>query len=218
MSFIYADYNTIEYDGNRFYDLGTICYPSITTVLGNTEDSGWLEAWHARVGIEEANRVSKAATTRGTNVHLMLERFCQGADPGLQEFPEEHQRVFKSMTLEARKINKIYGQEVALYSTAFEVAGRCDVIGEWQGVPSIIDFKTANKPKRLDDIRDYWLQTTFYALAHNEMFKTDIKQLVVFIGVEERLPQVFKATITDDLIVELAERTSLFYDNLGQQA
>lgn len=217
MSFAYQDYSTEQVLGKRFYNLGTALYPSITTVLGNTlpaEDQNWLEAWRARVGHEEADRKSKAATTRGTNVHTMLERFVRGDDPMLAEFPEEHQRVFKSLKLEARKISKTYGQEVVLFSNAFEVAGRCDHIGEWQGEPAIIDYKTSGKPKAEADIQDYWLQATFYALAHNEMFGTDISKMVILMGVEHSLPLVFKKTITDELVIALANRVALFYQKL----
>lgn len=215
MSFDYRECSTEDVAGRRFYHLPTASYPSITTMLGYTlppEDEGWLAAWRARVGHEEADRISLAATTRGTNVHLMLERACNGDDPKLAEFPEAHQAIFKSMKFLTKKITKVYGQEVVLYSHAFELAGRCDCVGEWEGVPSIIDFKTASRPKSLKDIQDYWLQTTFYALAHNEMFSTDIKQLVIFIGVADSLPQVFKAPLTDVLIEKLALRTEQFYE------
>lgn len=220
MTFVYKEYETEQVLGKRFYNLGSVLYPSITTVLGNTlpkEDEDWLEKWRARVGREEAAKKSLAATTRGTNVHTMLERFVRGDDPKLDEFPQEHQRVFKSLKLEARKINKIYGQEVVLFSNAFEVAGRCDHIGEWEGVPAIIDYKTSGKPKSEADIQDYWLQATFYALAHNEMYGTDIRKLVILMGVENSLPLTFKHTITEKHIELLAERTATFYDKLGQE-
>lgn len=218
--YIYKDYQTQTILGKRFYDLGSCAYPSITTVLGNSqseEASQWLDAWKARVGASEAARKSKAATDRGTNVHTMMERFIRGEDPKLEEFPQEHQRMFKSLRLEARKINRFYGQEVVLYSHAFEIAGRCDLVGEWEGEPAIIDYKTSGKPKAESDIQDYWLQATFYALAHNEMFGTDIRKLVILMGVEASLPLVFKSTVTDDRIMELALRTEEFYNRLEKE-
>lgn len=215
--FSYQDYQTEQVLGKRFYNLSSCAYPSITTVLGNTldeKDSGWLDAWKKRVGETEAARKSKLATDRGTNVHTMMERFIRGEDPRLDEFPQAHQRMFKTMKLEARKINKFYGQEVVLYSHVFEIAGRCDLVGEWEGEPAIIDYKTSGKPKTDADIQDYWLQATFYALAHNEMFGTNIKKLVILMGVESSLPLVFKSTVTDDRVVQLALRTETFYDKL----
>lgn len=220
MTFAYQDHQTQTILGKRFYDLGSCAYPSITTVLGNSQseaDSGWLDAWKARVGASEAARKSKAATDRGTNVHTMMERFIRGEDPLLHEFPQDHQRMFKTMKLEARKINKFYGQEVVLYSHAFEIAGRCDLVGEWEGEPAIIDYKTSGKPKAEADIQDYWLQATFYALAHNEMFGTDIRKLVILMGVEASLPLVFKSSVTDERIVELALRTEEFYNRLEKE-
>lgn len=220
MSFAYKDYPTEQILGKRFYNLGAVLYPSITTVLGNSvpaNDSKWLEEWRARVGNEEADKKSKAATDRGTNVHTMLERFVRGDDPELDEFPPDHQRVFKSLKLQARKINKIYGQEVVLYSNSFEIAGRCDHIGEWEGEPAIIDYKTSGKPKTEADIQDYWLQAAFYATAHNEMFGTNIKKLVILMGVERSLPLTFKSMVTDELLEKLALRTEVFYDKLERE-
>ncbi len=220
MSFAYKDYPTEQILGKRFYNLGDVLYPSITTVLGNSvpaNDSKWLEEWRARVGNEEADKKSKAATDRGTNVHTMLERFVRGDDPELDEFPPDHQRVFKSLKLQARKINKTYGQEVVLYSNSFEIAGRCDHIGEWEGEPAIIDYKTSGKPKTEADIQDYWLQAAFYATAHNEMFGTNIKKLVILMGVERSLPLTFKSMVTDELLEKLALRTEVFYDKLERE-
>lgn len=216
--FTYQDYGHVTVDGKRLYQLGDEkFYPSITTVLGYTlepEKKAILDNWRARVGNKEADRVSKAATDRGTNVHLMLERALQGEDPRVSEFPETHVNMFNSLRLELRKINKVCGQEVVLYSDLLGVAGRCDLVAEYQGELAIVDYKTSNRFKSADEIGDYWLQATFYATAHNEMFGTNIKKLVIMMGVENRLPLVFKKTVTDEMMLKLIERTSAFYYRL----
>lgn len=218
MTFTYKDYETINVDGKRIYQISDEkYYPSITTVLGQTQTadkSSYLEAWKARVGAAKANQITNDAATRGTNTHLMLERYLRGDDPGLQEFPEAHVNIFKSLRLELRKINKVFGQEVVLFSDILGVAGRCDLIAEHQGVLSIVDYKTSSRVKSADEIGDYWVQTAFYAIAHNEMFGTNIEKLVIMMGVENHLPMIFRKVIDDELLLKLSERVSEFYSKL----
>lgn len=214
----YVDYKTEQVLGRRFYDLGEIgLFPSITTVLGHTpteETKAWLGAWKARVGESEAARKSKLATDRGTNVHEMLERFVRGEPIKHGDFPEEHIRVFNSMKLELTKVGAVVGQEMVLYSKTLGVAGRCDMVAEHQGELSIVDYKTSTHAKTHADIGDYWLQTAFYALAHNEMYGTNIEKLVIMMGVENKLPMVFKKRVTEELIAGVIERTDKFYAEL----
>lgn len=216
--FDYKDYQTEQVLGRRFYDLGEIgLFPSITTVLGHTptpETTAWLSAWKTRVGDQKAARKSKLATDRGTNVHEMLERFVRGETINHGDFPEEHIRVFNSMKLELTKIGAVVGQEMVLYSKSLGVAGRCDMVAEHQGELAIVDYKTSGYYKSAADIGDYWLQTAFYALAHNEMYGTNIEKLVIMMGVENKLPMVFKKRLTEELVAGVIERTDKFYAEL----
>ena len=88
------------------------------------------------------------------------------------------------------------------------------MVAEYQSEIAIVDYKTSSRVKSADEIGDYWLQCAFYAIAHNEMFGTDIKKMVIMMGVENRLPLVFRKTIDDELILKLAERTAEFYAKL----
>lgn len=215
--FNYKDFETVNIEGKRIYLISDEkMYPSITTVLGQTdsEKKSVLEAWRARVGNEKADKVSRDAASRGTNVHLMIERHLKGIDPKLDEFPESHRNMFLSLRLELKKINKVIGQEVILFSDTLGVAGRCDLIAEYKDTLTIIDYKTSNRVKSIDEIEDYWLQAAFYAISHDEMFNTNIQKLVIMMGVENKLPLVFKKTIDDDLLLKLFSRVSKFYENL----
>lgn len=218
MTFEYQDYPTVDLNGKRIYQISDEkFYPSITTVLGNTllpEKRSALDLWRSRVGAAKADKISNDAATRGTNTHLMLERYLKGEDPRVEEFPETHANIFKSLRLELRKINKVYGQEVVLFSDVLGVAGRCDLIAEYQGTLAIVDYKTSSRVKGADEIGDYWLQTAFYAIAHNEMFGTNIEKLVIMMGVENKLPMIFRKTIDDEMLLKLSERVSAFYERL----
>jgi hypothetical protein len=217
--FPYVDKQTIQVMGRRFYDIDAErAYPSITTILGHTvppEDKAWIDKWRNRVGHAKADKIRDDAGVRGTNVHKMLERKVRGEDPQLSTFPPEHVKIFTSLKVELSKVNTVYGQEVVLYSDVFGVAGRCDMIAEYQGEMAIVDYKTSTRFKSADDIGDYWLQATFYALAHNEMFGTDISKLVIMMGVENKLPMCFKKRIDDEMIVKLDDRARKFYREMA---
>jgi len=217
--FSYVDKQTIQVMGRRFYEVDPErAYPSITTVLGHTvpdEDKGWLDAWRNRVGHSKADKIRDDAARRGTNVHLMLERKLRGEDPQVEKFPPEHVKIFTSLKVELSKVNTVYGQEVVLYSHDLEVAGRCDMIAEYQGELAIVDYKTSTRAKDRSEIGDYWVQAAFYATAHNEMFRTNISKLVIMMGVENKLPLCFKRRLDDELLEQLAVRTVKFYDEMA---
>lgn len=205
----YVDYDTSTINGCRHYVLDNACYPSITSVLGKTSNHDWYDDWVKRVGHEEAERKCKEGTDRGTNVHLLLESFVLNKSIDF-EYSKSEYSMFKTMLPHVNKIQEVIGQEVVLYSHQLEIAGRCDLIGIYNNELSIIDYKTSSYPKTKNEIEDYWLQTTFYAIAHNEMFNTNITNLVIIMGVNNKLPLVFKSTIDQSLIEKLNNRRNQF--------
>lgn len=176
-------------------------YPSITTVLGAMDDKKWLYEWWARVGKEEANRVSRRATTRGTAVHKLAEDYLDNLPDWKKKAQPANLFMFKSLrkVLDAR-VNKIWFQEAFLYSDKLKTAGQVDCIAEYKGELSIIDFKTASRLKSEEDILSYFIQVTFYAAAFYEMTGTPIKQGVILIAVaDEDDPQEFAFDIFEYL-------------------
>ena len=135
-------------DGNK--------YPSITTVLSVRNKQGLME-WRKRVGDDVANYVARTAAARGTKVHQMCEDYLNNMHRDFPEKWEEHKKNFLPWCLfnqlrdvALHKLNNIYAQEAGLYSDKYKVAGRVDCIAEYDGTPSIIDFKTSSK-ERNDD-------------------------------------------------------------------
>jgi genome maintenance exonuclease 1 len=172
-------------------------YASITTLLGKTADKAWLQAWIDKVGEEEARRVSKEATDRGTLVHEIAENYFNGEDVTKEITKQE--LVTAQMTRNLIKavstgVEEIWGQEAVLWSKKLKYAGRSDMIGVWKGKPSIIDFKTSRRKKYVKQIKDYFLQGTAYAFAHNEMYGTNIRNLAIVITVENGEPQIFETS------------------------
>ena len=164
--------------------------PSITTVLSYFKKD-IIQEWRNRVGEEEANRISRRASNRGTNVHTLCEKYLNN-EPHYSRgaFPDALE-MFNSIKPILNNIDNIHYQECALYSTVLGVAGRVDCIGEYNGVLSVIDFKTSSKVKTSDMIEDYFKQEAFYALAYQELIGQQIDQLVTIMAVDHEKPLVF---------------------------
>ena len=181
----------------RTYHTPDGSYPSLTTILGKTANNPWLEQWKQRVGEEEAARVSKEATDRGTLIHSFAERHFNGDSiwEELRAQPLDVRQMSRDLiTLVSTGLEEVWGQEQILWSNKYRYAGRTDMVGVWKGKPAIIDFKTSKKPKQSTQIRDYFIQCCGYAVAHNEMYGTGIKDIVVAITVDGKDPQLFEKT------------------------
>lgn len=219
MKFNYPELSTVSHQGRRWYDTPAGFMPSITTVLGYTEPEEKKESlrrWQESLGAVKAAQVSKAATDRGTNVHLLCERFLKGekidAPIDGKPVPYADMQSFNALKLKLNGIEEVWGQEVTLYSRALELAGRCDLIAVYKGRPVIIDFKTSSRIKSTKDIHGYKLQLAFYAQAHNEMFGTSINEGVILMVSEAGFPQEFKVAL-DEHIAELKERAMRFWQD-----
>ena len=166
-------------------------YPSITTVLSILNEEH-IQKWRARVGDEEANKISYRASTRGTAVHSLLEKYVDNDPNHLEGFMPNVIGSFQDVRpILDRCLTTVYAQEAPLYSQHLGVAGRVDCVGVWDGKPSIIDYKTAAKPKRKDWITNYFIQCCAYAIMWEERTGQAITQLVILIAVDGSEPQVF---------------------------
>jgi len=185
---------TEEIDGQRFYVTPNgKKLPSVTTVLGHSKKQMIFE-WRKRVGNEEANKISTRASIRGTKFHNMLEKYLCNEEPRLifEDVMPDMKQAFNDVKSTIDKIDNIHYIESPLYSEVLGLAGRTDVIAEFAGVPSIIDFKTSTKEKKEDWILNYFEQGTAYSLMYEEMTGRTIEQIVIIISVDGLAePQVF---------------------------
>jgi genome maintenance exonuclease 1 len=184
-------------DGKRYYTLedGTRL-PSVTTVLGAMKKAE-IMAWRKRVGEEEANRISRKAAGRGTNVHTLCERYLNNEKLG--DVMPDAKEMFIDLIPYLDKIDNIHYQEQALWSTKIGMAGRVDCIAEYEGELSVIDFKTSKRIKKRDSILDYFWQTTAYACMYEELIGQPINNLVIIMAVENEQPIIFKEKTEDHL-------------------
>ena len=183
-------------------------YPSVTTVLGIlSEDS--IREWRQRVGEEEANKVSHRASNRGTAVHSIIEKYLRNEDTS-DNLPHIKQSLANLRPILDKSIGKIFGLETALYSRHLGMAGRCDCIAEWNGVPSIIDFKTSRRIKKKENIASYFAQASAYAIMFEERTGLAIPNTVIVMDVDDNHPLIFEEH--RDNFVELLLSTKKEYD------
>ena len=183
-------------------------YPSVTTVLGIlSEDS--IREWRQRVGEEEANKVSHRASNRGTAVHSIIEKYLRNEDTS-DKLPHIKQSLANLRPILDKSIGKIFGLETALYSRHLGMAGRCDCIAEWNGVPSIIDFKTSRRIKKKENIASYFAQASAYAIMFEERTGLAIPNTVIVMDVHDNHPLIFEEH--RDNFVELLLSTKKEYD------
>ena len=184
-------------NGFRKYLFGEEKLPSVTSIISATkseEDKASLNLWKARVGNAEANRIKNEASSRGTSMHSYIEDFLRGR---INESFFESNEQYKNMAKEIidkgikGKLEEIYGMEATLHYPE-KYAGTADLVGIYQGQETIIDFKQANKPKKVDYIQDYFLQLGAYTLAHNVVYKTNITLGVILLCTVDNLFQDYK--------------------------
>ncbi len=195
--------------GSRHYDVNQEKLPSVTAILSATaseEKKAALKAWKERVGHQEAEKIKKEASARGSSMHSFIEQYLLGHQ-NMQLIEENNQA--KKMAQEIidnglnDKLTEIWGAEATLHYPKL-YAGTADCIGVYQGQESILDFKQSNKPKIEQFIEDYFLQLAAYSLAHNKVYSTKITQGVVLICTVDNLFQSFK--IEDEKLIKYEKR------------
>lgn len=204
-------------DGKRVYitPSGNV-FPSITSILGSQPKPG-IEEWRQRIGEKEADRIMKDSSELGTAVHDLCEKYLYNEK--LSSSNEEAVEVFNRLRFQLKNINNIYGLEIPLFSNMLKVAGTADCVAEYNGVLSLIDFKTSRRSKREDWIEDYYIQGFFYAAAFYEMCGALPEQVVILIAVRESNEvQVFKKPIRElDVYIDKLLKIMKRYPNVCQQ-
>jgi genome maintenance exonuclease 1 len=182
--FIYEKLKRVEVNGKRRYAApGGPPVASVTTILSATKDQTHLIEWRRRVGEKKAQEITTEAAGVGTRMHKYLEDYIDtGVWPiaGGNPYAQQAHSMATAIKVHALDdVDEIWGSEVPLYIPEM-YAGTTDLVGVYKGNPCIMDFKQTNKPKKKEWVEDYYLQMTAYALAHNEVHGTDIREGHVF--------------------------------------
>lgn len=178
----------IDSDSGRLYQTpnGKL-YPSVTSVLSMLSNDS-IQKWKEEVGEEEANRISNRASARGSRIHKLCEGYLINGFASPDMFDTE---MFTSIKPYLNKIDNIHALETPLYSDYMQVAGTVDCIAEYEGKLSIIDFKTSSRIKSRDDIHSYFMQTSAYAVAFEELTKIPVGRLVIIMAIDNEKPLIF---------------------------
>lgn len=190
-------------------------YRSVTTVLGELNKKAILE-WKNRIGHEQANKISNVAANKGTKYHGIIEEYLKNnltEDKIRSIIPEIKQMFLGIKPYLDKNISKIYGIEKALYSDELMLAGRVDLIAEYNGLFSIVDHKTSSKPKKEEWITNYFYQTAIYAKMVEERIGTLPEQIVVAIAVTDNFPQVYVKR-TRDYLPQAIEFVNKYHQGL----
>jgi len=167
-----------ETPGCRLYELPSGQWvPSITSVTSFYNRQTFIN-WRKRVGIEEANRITKKATTRGTDFHEAAQAYLENRDLVWEDYLPATKFMFHHAAPYLDKINNIHAIERTLYSEYLGLAGRVDCIAEYEGELAVIDFKTSTKIKPEKWMENYFVQEMFYASAYYELTKIPVTKLI----------------------------------------
>ena len=179
--------------GSRIYEIQGMRLPSVTTILGQTKDDTYLKKWIAKKGHEEAERIKNHSSKRGTAMHKFLEKYIKGTgyddltEIGVQAKPMAQKIIDIGLT----PIDHYYGSEVTLHYPGL-YAGSTDLVCEHNGLETIADFKQSNRPKQVEWIEDYFLQVAAYAMAHDYVYGSNIKQCIIMVCTPDLYYQEFK--------------------------
>jgi len=137
-----------------------------------------------------AKYISKTAMSNGSNVHEIIEHYLNNKNQSIK-LPLLVQAHLQNLKPLLHNINNISCTEIPLYSNGMKLAGTADCVAEYDGVPSIIDFKTSNKKKDESYIENYFLQATAYCMMWKELTSQIIPQIVILISSNDGSLQEF---------------------------
>ena len=188
----YIQGKQINEHGSRTYDIGGYRLPSVTTILGRTKDQQFLKDWKAKVGEKQAEEIKNHSSRRGTSMHKFLESYVTGVgyDDLTRLGQEAKPMAEKVIEIGLAPVEEYYGSEVTLYYPGL-YAGSTDLVCSHNGMETIVDFKQSNRPKRQEWVEDYYLQIAAYAMAHDYVHGSKIRQGVIMVCTPDLYYQEF---------------------------
>ena len=206
-------------NGSRHYTLNNQILVSVSSVLKMTKsesEKASLKAWQDRIGFKESLRIKNEAAQRGTEMHSLIENFLLGRS-NLNLFEQEKEKSHPQKMADLiiseglkNKLSEINGVECVLhYSGPKGFAGTSDLIGIWDNIPSVIDFKQKNSimKESYDSLQTYFMQLGAYSLAHNTVYGSSITQGVILLATTDLVFQVFR--INNEKLIEDRKSTRL---------
>ena len=184
--------------GSRTYSVSGMNLPSVTTILAKTKNQEYLNRWRKKVGHDEAERIFNLSSKRGTAMHKFLENHIKGTGyDDLTEIGVEAKAMANKIINEAfTPITEYYGSEVTVHYTGL-YAGSTDLVCMHNDMETIVDFKQSNRPKKQEWVEDYCLQIAAYAMAHDFIYGSNIRQGVIMVCTPDLYLQEFRFQDTE---------------------
>lgn len=202
-------------DGVRFYKIpgkeNIKRLVSITSVTSHKNRQIFID-WRKKVGDAKADKITKQATSRGTDMHSLVENYLLNI-PELPEVQPISNYLFKIARKDLDKINNIHAIEDSLYSEVLGIAGTVDCIAEYDGELAVIDFKTSKKPKPVEWIEHYFVQCMAYGCMLYELTGISVKKLVIIMACENGECEVYEEYDKGKYIKLLVEYIREFVDS-----
>ena len=189
--FVEKPLERVSEDGKRLYvtEEGN-CYPSVTTALSYLSRKG-IQEWKNRVGHDVANKIGNEAARAGTAVHNVAEKYVSNDSTWKDDMPIPVEKFNTIRPYLDENVDEIYGIELRMYSDELKTAGTADLICRYNGINTVLDFKTSRRPKTKDQILNYFMQGTAYSIMVKEHYDMDIDQIVILMAVNDDRPIVF---------------------------
>lgn len=202
-------------DGVRFYKIpgkeNIKRLVSITSVTSHKNRQIFID-WRKKVGDAKADKITKQSTSRGTDMHSIVENYLLNI-PELPEVQPISNYLFKIARKDLDKINNIHAIEDSLYSEVLGIAGTVDCIAEYDGELAVIDFKTSKKPKPVEWIEHYFVQCMAYGCMLYELTGISVKKLVIIMACENGECEVYEEYDKGKYIKLLVEYIREFVDS-----
>jgi hypothetical protein len=178
--------------GSRTYEIQGARLPSVTTILSKTKDDQFIKQWRQKVGYSEAERIANYSSLRGSAMHKFIEKYIK--ESGYEDLTpigqEAKPMAEKIIEIGLAPVTHYYGAEVTLHYPGL-YAGATDLVCEHNAMDTIIDFKQTNRPKQREWIDDYFLQVAAYAMAHDYVYGSNIRQGIIMMCTPDHYYQEF---------------------------
>ena len=219
----YPTSNRSVINNSRHYKINNQMLPSVTAILSMTRSQSEKEslaAWQEKIGLKESLRIKNEAAQRGTEMHGIIEAYLLARN-NLELFEQEKKKTNAQKMADLvisdglkNKLSEINGVECTLhYPGPKGFGGTADLIGVYDNIPSVIDFKQKNSimKESYDSLQTYLTQLGGYSLAHNTVYGSSITQGVILLATPDLVFQVFR--INNEKLIEYQNK---FLDRVDQ--
>lgn len=160
-----------DHEDGRTYSTPDGNFASVTNILSGTRDQTGLQQWREAVGEERADAIRNTAAFRGTKLHEAVEHYLlDGSTPPFNFLVSPY---WKSIQPFIETIEHTVVLEAMVWHPA-AYAGTLDCVAylpEDGSQPTLLDWKSADRPCKPNKVYEYSLQLAAYRTAANHVYR-----------------------------------------------